>query len=84
MSMMLGAPDRMAFRGDGLAKIMEKITIKIGKTGTKMAKNEEKLSLAVGLMSGTSCDGVDAALIQTDGEGQVRSIASAFRPYEAA
>ncbi len=83
MSMMLGAPDRMAFRGDGLAKIMEKITIKIGKTGTKMAKNEEKLSLAVGLMSGTSCDGVDAALIETDGEGQVRSIASAFRPYEA-
>ena len=33
-------------------------------------------------MSGTSCDGVDAALIETDGEGQVKSIASAFRPYE--
>ncbi|WP_205563206.1 anhydro-N-acetylmuramic acid kinase [Cohaesibacter haloalkalitolerans] len=49
-----------------------------------MAKNEEKLSLAIGLMSGTSCDGVDAALIETDGEGQLRSLASAFRPYEPA
>ncbi|HJO65369.1 MAG TPA: anhydro-N-acetylmuramic acid kinase, partial [Sphingomonas sanguinis] len=25
--------------------------------------------LAIGLMSGTSLDGVDAALIETDGEG---------------
>ncbi len=82
MSLMLGTPDRRAFREDGLAKIMTKITNKIGETGTKMAKNEEKLSLAVGLMSGTSCDGVDAALIETDGEGQVRSILSAFRPYD--
>ncbi|WP_319499214.1 anhydro-N-acetylmuramic acid kinase [uncultured Cohaesibacter sp.] len=49
-----------------------------------MAKNEEKLSLAVGLMSGTSCDGVDVTLIETDGEGQLRSLASAFRPYEPA
>ncbi len=49
-----------------------------------MAKNEEKLSLAIGLMSGTSCDGVDVALIETDGEGQLRSLASAFRPYEPA
>ncbi|MDO6412990.1 anhydro-N-acetylmuramic acid kinase [Sphingomonas sp. BIUV-7] len=33
----------------------------------------EKL-LAIGLMSGTSLDGVDAALIKTDGEGHVRPI----------
>ncbi|WP_245417897.1 anhydro-N-acetylmuramic acid kinase [Cohaesibacter celericrescens] len=48
-----------------------------------MAKNDQKLTHALGLMSGTSCDGVDAALIETDGESVVRSIASSFRPYNA-
>jgi anhydro-N-acetylmuramic acid kinase len=36
---------------------------------------------AIGLMSGTSMDGVDVALIETDGEGQVRQGPSGFRPY---
>ena len=36
--------------------------------------------LAVGLMSGTSLDGIDAALIETDADGEVRPLA--FR-YEA-
>ena len=31
--------------------------------------------LAIGLMSGTSLDGIDAALIETDGLGQVRALA---------
>lgn len=31
--------------------------------------------LAIGLMSGTSIDGIDAALIETDGEGETRAIA---------
>jgi anhydro-N-acetylmuramic acid kinase len=39
--------------------------------------------LVVGLMSGTSADAVDAALIETDGEALVRPIASAERPYSA-
>ncbi|WP_088183213.1 anhydro-N-acetylmuramic acid kinase [Sphingobium sp. Z007] len=30
--------------------------------------------LAIGLMSGTSRDGIDAALIETDGEGQARAV----------
>ncbi|WP_380875517.1 anhydro-N-acetylmuramic acid kinase [Sphingomonas sp. DBB INV C78] len=34
-----------------------------------------KTVLAVGLMSGTSLDGIDAALIETDGEGFVRPVA---------
>ncbi len=38
--------------------------------------------LAIGLMSGTSMDGIDAALIETDGEGQVTPIAFMFFPYE--
>ncbi len=37
--------------------------------------------LAVGLMSGTSLDGIDAALIETDGEGFVRPIAFRSEPY---
>jgi len=40
--------------------------------------------LAVGLMSGTSLDGIDAALIETDGEGHVRPIAFRSDPYSDA
>lgn len=36
---------------------------------------------ALGLMSGTSCDGVDAALIETDGESYIRPLDSLFSPY---
>lgn len=38
--------------------------------------------LAVGLMSGTSMDGVDAALVETDGEGHVRRLAFHHAPYD--
>jgi len=40
--------------------------------------------LAVGLMSGTSLDGIDAALIETDGEGHVRPLAFRSDPYSDA
>jgi anhydro-N-acetylmuramic acid kinase len=40
--------------------------------------------LALGLMSGTSCDGVDAALIETDGEQRIRCGRWLTRPYEPA
>lgn len=40
--------------------------------------------LAIGLMSGTSLDGVDAALIETDGEGQVRPVAFRTEAYSDA
>ena len=52
--------------------------------GDKMAKNVGKngaLMRVIGLMSGTSCDGVDAALIETDGESHVRLLDFVFRPY---
>lgn len=39
--------------------------------------------IVVGLMSGTSADAVDAALIETDGENFVRPIAFVDRPYSA-
>ncbi|ATE66490.1 anhydro-N-acetylmuramic acid kinase [Rhizorhabdus dicambivorans] len=39
--------------------------------------------LAVGLMSGTSLDGIDAALIETDGAGHIRPIAFRSDPYSA-
>jgi anhydro-N-acetylmuramic acid kinase len=37
--------------------------------------------LAIGLMSGTSRDGIDAALIRTDGEGMVAPVAFHAMPY---
>lgn len=42
------------------------------------------LRLAVGLMSGTSMDGVDAALIETDSENIVRPIEVHSSPYDDA
>ena len=38
--------------------------------------------IVVGLMSGTSADGIDAALVQTDGEQQFRLIDFQCLPYE--
>jgi anhydro-N-acetylmuramic acid kinase len=42
-----------------------------------------EISKVVGLMSGTSLDGVDAALIETDGEDVARPLASLTIPYSA-
>lgn len=39
---------------------------------------------ALGLMSGTSMDGIDIALLETDGERVVHRGPSGFHPYEAA
>src|SRR5262245_53948512 len=38
---------------------------------------------AIGLMSGTSMDGIDLALLRTDGENSVERGPSFFVPYEA-
>ena len=39
------------------------------------------LYVSLGLMSGTSADGMDAALIRSDGEDTVETLAAAFVPY---
>ena len=41
-----------------------------------------KLYLALGLMSGTSIDGIDAAVIETDGHAHVRSLGFLGHPYD--
>ena len=43
-----------------------------------------KTMLAIGLMSGTSLDGIDAALIDTDGEAHVRPVAFRGEAYSDA
>jgi anhydro-N-acetylmuramic acid kinase len=50
-------------------------------TGAAMS---QKIVLALGLMSGTSLDGIDAALLETDGDGVVTPIGALTEPYEAA
>jgi len=40
--------------------------------------------LALGLMSGTSCDGVDAALVETDGRAAISCGPWSSEPYDAA
>jgi anhydro-N-acetylmuramic acid kinase len=40
-------------------------------------------TIALGLMSGTSMDGIDAAMVRTDGEGAVEPGPSAFTAYPA-
>lgn len=41
-----------------------------------------KTYLTIGLMSGTSMDGIDAALLETNGEAFVKSHGSIFLPYD--
>ncbi len=48
------------------------------------AASPETSVLAIGLMSGTSQDGVDVALIDTDGERIAQFGATACRPYSKA
>lgn len=43
----------------------------------------QKTFLAIGLMSGSSLDGVDAALVRTDGQDQNNTIAAHYVPYPA-
>ena len=49
-----------------------------------MAKDWDPRRWALGMMSGTSRDGIDAALIRSDGEGEVETGPFLSRPYDEA
>ena len=53
---------------------------------TQAAANDEGFRpiRVIGLMSGTSCDGIDAAVIETDGENVVRCGPGLTQPYDPA
>ena len=40
------------------------------------------LITSIGLMSGTSCDGIDASIIKSDGENELHLIGNQFLPYD--
>jgi len=42
----------------------------------------KKLITAIGLMSGTSCDGIDASIVESNGEDILNLIGDHFFPYE--
>jgi len=47
-----------------------------------MTDTGNKPRWALGMMSGTSCDGIDAALVETDGETEIIIGAALAEPYE--
>ncbi len=55
---------------------------KAGKS-IKNKKESEMGELFIGYMSGTSCDGVDASLVRTDGESAFTIIANIHIPYSS-
>ncbi|MEQ8665938.1 MAG: anhydro-N-acetylmuramic acid kinase [Rhodospirillales bacterium] len=48
------------------------------------SRSDNPLRRSIGLMTGTSMDGVDAAMIETDGLSAVRPVASCSMTYDAA
>ena len=40
------------------------------------------LITSIGLMSGTSCDGIDASIVKSDGKNEVHFLGNHFLPYD--
>ena len=42
----------------------------------------KKIITAIGLMTGTSCDGIDISIIKSDGEDYFKSVVDDFYPFK--
>ena len=67
-------------RCQGRARLAHSLT---GLNVSSTKWNFQDMPFAVGLMSGTSLDGIDAALIESDGRAEVRAVAFISRPYDS-
>lgn len=55
--------------------------MRVAKTPTMCPMNTQKPVLAVGLMSGTSLDGIDGVILRTDGEDHIEVVAEGYTPF---
>jgi anhydro-N-acetylmuramic acid kinase len=77
-----GVLEKAKKKEDKLSMLLRKNLQRRKMAGNIKTKKESEIGeLFIGYMSGTSCDGVDASLVRTDGENAFTVIANTHIPY---